>query len=321
METLTNWWNRIFNYNFPNYIPNFASHEELKYAIKNGNLDSIRRLVLEQDITPEELQSNVHDGCPSLLEMAVEHNHIGIVQFLVEYGVKLKHYSYSPKTMLSIAILNRNEEMIGYLIRNGVNLNQICIRGRDIRTNLELAIITSQPNIFQYLIDVNASIRSHNGTPNLFGSQIGLRELWVVKILISNFGVDYQFPDETYDRPYATPLMKAIKFGLLETVQLLINKGANVNQRNSRGETPLMVAIKNDQFHVVKYLTSLKLKIDYNLRNQDGEMVIEMPMDETMKKIILNGIIKDSTLRLRFNRSSFVALLPNDILNIVVNYI
>ena len=47
-----------------------------------------------------------------------------------------------------------------------------------------------------------------------------------------------------------TPLHKASKYGRIEVVKYLINKGANVNAKNQKGETPLHLQIENFRVHL-----------------------------------------------------------------------
>ena len=51
-----------------------------------------------------------------------------------------------------------------------------------------------------------------------------------------------------------TPLIKASTKGDSLAVQQLINKGANINEPDSNGTTPLMHAILNRKPDVAKYL-------------------------------------------------------------------
>ena len=51
-------------------------------------------------------------------------------------------------------------------------------------------------------------------------------------------------------------LVKAIQNGELKTVKELVSKGANVNNRDEKGLTPLFYAIRNQHLDIVKYLVS-----------------------------------------------------------------
>jgi ankyrin repeat protein len=55
-----------------------------------------------------------------------------------------------------------------------------------------------------------------------------------------------------------TPLMWAAGQGQLETVKLLISRGANASLKDDRGLTAWDIAKANQKSNVVEYLSSLK---------------------------------------------------------------
>ena len=65
-------------------------------------------------------------------------------------------------------------------------------------------------------------------------------------------------------------MMKAAWVGQLATVRALVEKGADVNARNTAGETPLMRAVRN--LDVVKYL--VEQGADVNAKDGKGESVL-----------------------------------------------
>lgn len=71
-----------------------------------------------------------------------------------------------------------------------------------------------------------------------------------------------------YDRNNGTPLMRAAYNGHLETVKLLINKGADVNIQNAAGTTALMKAAYKGHLEIVKFLIDNNANI--NLKEQHG---------------------------------------------------
>ncbi|HEX8651084.1 MAG TPA: ankyrin repeat domain-containing protein [Pyrinomonadaceae bacterium] len=82
-------------------------------------------------------------------------------------------------------------------------------------------------------------------------------------------GADVNAIDELYQ---ASALMMAVAGGNLEMVQLLLWAGAEVNVRNSRGETPLMYLSERSTFEVAKALLAAGAKID--LQDKDGETAL-----------------------------------------------
>ena len=54
----------------------------------------------------------------------------------------------------------------------------------------------------------------------------------------------------------------------LGIVELLINANADVNKKDSNGDTPILVACKNKKYHIVNYILSTK-KININDCNKE----------------------------------------------------
>jgi hypothetical protein len=73
-----------------------------------------------------------------------------------------------------------------------------------------------------------------------------------------------------------TPLMNAAWAGKIETVKVLLNKGANINAQDNYGLTALIHAVLERQVEVSKYL--IKSGADINVKNQEGQTVIDIAL-------------------------------------------
>ena len=59
--------------------------------------------------------------------------------------------------------------------------------------------------------------------------------------------------------------MLAVRFGLLEVIKLLVSKGADLYEKNHRGDNLLHIAAKTDKTDIVGYLLDKGLNtIDRN---------------------------------------------------------
>ncbi len=74
----------------------------------------------------------------------------------------------------------------------------------------------------------------------LIAAERGRTTLWWVKYLFL-WGANLNHPNRNGE----IPLHFATKGGHLETVQLLIDKGANLEQQDNNGATPLWTAASN----------------------------------------------------------------------------
>jgi len=66
-----------------------------------------------------------------------------------------------------------------------------------------------------------------------------------------------------------TPLMAAAESGNIDLVELLVNKGANLNYKNEFGRSALNVAITQGKYDVILYL--LKNRVDYRMPTSQNE--------------------------------------------------
>jgi ankyrin repeat protein len=63
--------------------------------------------------------------------------------------------------------------------------------------------------------------------------------------------------------PHQTPLMLAVESGNLETVEALLDAGADIDARNENGETSLHKAARRDQVEIFRALISRGASVDY----------------------------------------------------------
>ncbi|KAK5992007.1 Ankyrin repeat domain-containing protein 2 [Cladobotryum mycophilum] len=81
------------------------------------------------------------------------------------------------------------------------------------------------------------------------------------------------------DQPPEPLIHTAVKHGNCDIVQMLINHGADVNERDSMGRTPIHVAIENQQAEVLMLL--LETGIDVNLCDNEGRTALSMAVNNS----------------------------------------
>ena len=116
----------------------------------------------------------------------------------------------------------------------------------------------------EFTANVNAPLDDRNWTPlhssiqtSWFENKIEFTKLFV------KYGADVNARIRTCS---STPLHIAAKIGHFESVQLLLENGAQVNSRNYEQNTPLHLAAKVGHHEVVKIL--LDHGADKNLKNE-----------------------------------------------------
>ena len=145
-------------------------------------------------------------------------------------------------TALHWAVIFRNADMCSFLLSRGANVNQADTDGH---TPLHTAADWQQANICQLLVDHKADVTSVNtkGETPLLIALSTQRFPWlahdspsVCRPLITNESVNVA------DHHGTRPLHIAGRKGFVQTVQLLVDCGADVNELNEDGQTPLHTA-------------------------------------------------------------------------------
>ncbi|PZO38662.1 MAG: hypothetical protein DCF19_15790 [Pseudanabaena frigida] len=163
------------------------------------------------------------DGRTALANLANRVNDINILKFLIRNGASINNQDNNRNTPLNNAARYANKEIIKILIENGANVNN---RG------------------------------GYGQTPLFMASMYGNKE--AVKILIEN-GADVNIGNNDEINFYGSTPLFATFFEInletkMEIVNILIENGADINARNSKGETPLAIAISKGKKEIADLL-------------------------------------------------------------------
>ena len=184
----------------------------------------------------------------------------------------------SDEKLLIKAAGEGNKDIVGDLLRQGVNLDVVDNNKDYGKTALMNAIRNEQTEIAKMILEKEQMIDMRNAvgvTALIEASLIGNTE--VVKLLLEK-GAFVNMKDK-YG---STALMEASEGGHTETVLILLNHGANINVRNKYGDTALNLASVEDHTDTISLL--LQFGADVHIQDKYGKTALSKTINHKNSK-------------------------------------
>ncbi len=179
-------------------------------------------------------------------------------------------------------------EVVKYLLENKAKTN---LRNEKGDTALIRASVTGHVEIVKLLIIAGASVHLKNKkgyTPLMKAAERD--HVDVMRVLIENGAKvnEVKIPDKDLD----TALHLAINEEAEGAVSLLIQKGSNINLKNSDGFTPIMLAIEKENLVIIQKLLDAKADLNQVSHYGDSLSTLLENKPESLKKLFNEKIIK-----------------------------
>ena len=259
-----------------------------------GYLEELKILV---EIGGADINAMTETG-ETALSLAAVKGHTNILQYLIDQGANVNPTNEHERVPLLRATLHKQSESIKVLMENGANLTSyvygkraihmaaisgsldifkllVEVYGADIGaktlhglTPLHFAAKYGHSDICQYLIKNGAGVNVTNDageSPLWFAALLGHANATLIKYLVDN-GADVKQANNMNWQP----LHAAAYRGNLIAIQFFIEEGkVNVSSTTSDGETPLLLASKEDNEEVIEYLIGKGANV--NEADKDGK--------------------------------------------------
>ncbi|CZR50156.1 uncharacterized protein PAC_00028 [Phialocephala subalpina] len=214
----------------------------LHRASYNGH-ETVVRLLLENGATLE--AADREQQTPLLL--AAKNGHKAVIQLLLNKGAESEAQNRNCRTPLFLAAMNGHEAAVRLLIEEGA-----AFEGKDSagQTPLLSAVANGSEEVVRLLLEKGAEINYkdyHGRTPLSLAVTNGHKS--IVRRLMDH-------------AEYQASLFWAAKMGYETDLQLLLERGARLESRNSSGQTVLSCCAERGQMAVVQLLIDQGAEIE-----------------------------------------------------------
>ena len=200
----------------------------------------------------------------SCLHLAAYYGNTELVRLFLDKGMDVNHLNGKKDTALLWAARWGHDETVTVLLQRNADPE---IKNDKGSTALYWAIRYQFPSTVSLLLtkghaNPNTSRKLGLVAPIIIASAYGNTD--IVAELLKHPNIDVN----TKIRGGDTAIHNASREGWLKVVKLLIKAGARFDESDDLGNTPLLLAARNDHVDVAKHL--IKLSADVNHKNHDG---------------------------------------------------
>lgn len=281
------------------FISSASGLTPLEFAVSKGRID-IARMLIENGADPEA-------GFIKPLREAIEKEHNNICEYLLEKVNDISLPLEDGATYLMLAAEKGNLDFVSQLIEKGANPKQTDDSGY---SAIIYAAIDGQEEVFQYLKPLSDSKHVKQAKEYLkTGKTYRERkedkdfETFIESIVENNFekvskAIENGIDINALDCSGTTALNWAASEGYMNILNLLLDKGAQINKAEERGGwTPLMLAVINQNSRAVEEL--IKRGANLNIKNTQGYSALMLAAErgnfEALKMLLDNGVDPNQT--------------------------
>ncbi|KAI1390554.1 ankyrin repeat-containing domain protein [Hypoxylon trugodes] len=214
-----------------------------------------------------------------------------IAKLLIDAGADINEKDVDEDTPLKMACGAGFLTMAEFLLTNGADPNT---RDSNHRTCLHITSFRTNPDIIKLLTrygaDVNA-VGDTMWTSLHFVTQLDKERTFETVQTLIQAGADVNISGAHE----ATPLYPAVQANGYDVVELLLNEGAHPDTTTIQGVTPLVVAIRGSNLDVVNLLLAHKARTD--ILDENGFNIVHsaamQDSVEVLKRVLETGADKD----------------------------
>ena len=217
----------------------------LHLACFGGHVHVVKH-ILDKMLT--DIESKADTGWTPVM-CAVRNSQISVVEFLVGRGCNLHRTDDFKNTLLHIACMSDNVDMIKYIL----TLAKI---GKDSRgayewTPVMTAASFGHMSVVKYLVSIRCDLSTQDSQGNnILHAACMSGKVDIVRYIISQINIE----KDSRGAHKQTPLMTAVSFGHMTVVKYLVSIGCDLSVHDNEGNNILHVACRGGNVDMVKYI-------------------------------------------------------------------
>ena len=254
--------------------------KSLHDAAASGDVQELKTLIshgVDVNIRERDVSASLH--------RAAQHGHMQLVEILLAEGADIDVGDYMSATPLHYAVEKGYKEIAELLLANGADINA---KGYNGDTPLHYAAENGRKEVTELLIARGADVNARNAagdTPLHYAAEHRLKD--IAELLIAK-GADINAKNNNGQTPVDIAVSRnrsevvkllvekgadaslhvVARFGALAKVKSLIEKGTDINAKDTSGQTLLHYAVEYGHEDVVKLL--IANGADVNAKDKDG---------------------------------------------------
>ena len=195
------------------------------------------------------------NGLPPLFQ-ALDLGKTGIAKILIRKGANLNFRGYRRRTILHMAARSGNVVIIKLLLEKGAEINAKDSKGS---TPIDLALLSANEKAACFLKQKGGILNTVDTEKDefrvLLNRAINRGQTELVGVM-----VDFSKKPDLSNETGITLLHRAAAIDKKEIVQLLLEKGVNINEKDTKGRTPLYMAKKYGHNNLAEFLIANSAK-------------------------------------------------------------
>ncbi|KAJ5067731.1 ankyrin repeat family protein [Anaeramoeba ignava] len=246
----------------------------LHSVLKNEELFEILKFLVKKGANVNSKSSDQKTP----LDIALTQNSFEVIKFLVENGADINGKGPYGASNFETAIRYSSIEVIELFVKKGANIKEKTIYGE---TYINFALEKGSFEILKILVENGADVNEKSGSYYPLEYSLKYRSFEFTEFLVRN-GAKININDYK-----GIPLfLVACKHKSIKTLNFLVENGADVFVQSKDNENALHFAMNRNQLSlgVVKFLAGHG--IDFNLTNSRGETPLCLAITKNHRKII-----------------------------------